>query len=101
MGPIARNIRVSDRQKETMLDFMNNHSEFAAGRFTGPQGKEKKMQMWAKLTTLLNSDGTGASKPVDKWIKVCITSFLIIIPCSSFNDRVLYIKLNKVQAILA
>jgi hypothetical protein len=59
-------------QKEKMLDFMDFNPDFAAGRLLGPLGRRKSVNLWEKLATILNSEGTGASKTAEKWKGVCI-----------------------------
>lgn len=52
-----------------ILDFMENHREFATGRLIGINGREVNKKLWGDLASKLNSLGLGI-RPVEKWQKV-------------------------------
>lgn len=64
---LTKNVKISDCQKTKLLDYMNVHPEFAAGRLLGPLGRQNAEIMWHEVATMLNSDGQGTSKTPDKW----------------------------------
>lgn len=53
----------------TMVEFMENNREFATGRLTVLNAREKFRALWQELTNLLNALGYG-SRTVEKWQKV-------------------------------
>ncbi|KYN07982.1 hypothetical protein ALC62_01043 [Cyphomyrmex costatus] len=46
---------------------MESHSEFAAGKFLGKEGKLHYAQQWERLTEILNSLSTGPGKTTKQW----------------------------------
>ena len=60
--------RTSKAQKEHLIDYMNAHSEFAAGRNCGQMGQKNQERQWERLADALN--GLGNVKTVAQWQKV-------------------------------
>jgi hypothetical protein len=62
-----------------MLEFMKNHSMFAAGRFLAADGAKLKAQLLQQMTDELNAVAAGCTKTGDKWLKV--STVLISLHC--------------------
>lgn len=58
-----------------MLDFMKNHSQFAAGRFVAADGAKVKARLLQQMSDELNAVGGGCTKSGDKWFKVSVCVF--------------------------
>lgn len=61
--------KIRESHWEIMLEYMEEHKDFANGRFIGAQGREIQKKMWIELSNKLNSLGFG-NKTADKWQKV-------------------------------
>lgn len=64
--------RVTERQFKIILDFMEQRPELLSGKFTSTFTAATKNLLWQQLTKLLNADGLGPVKSLDKWVKVSI-----------------------------
>ncbi|XP_072399675.1 uncharacterized protein [Diabrotica undecimpunctata] len=60
--------KLTEGHWNVLLEFMEQHKEFAKGQFSGPTGRIIQRKLWEELAQLLNSLGEG-SKPVEKWQK--------------------------------
>lgn len=69
--------RVTDRQREIILDYMESNEDLLTGRFTAQFTKHHLDTLWNDVTLRLNSEGNGAVKDVKKWKKVFIISRLL------------------------
>ncbi|CAG9836292.1 unnamed protein product [Diabrotica balteata] len=65
--------KLTESHWNVLLEFMEQHKEFAKGQFSGPTGRIIQRKLWEELAQLLNSLGEG-SKPVEKWQKIPSTS---------------------------
>ncbi|XP_068993177.1 uncharacterized protein [Neodiprion pinetum] len=63
-----RSHKHNSKQRKYLIEYMNNHREFAAGRLIGAQGKAKGDELWKALTRELNS--LGFEKTQIQWQKV-------------------------------
>ncbi|XP_067208365.1 uncharacterized protein [Linepithema humile] len=63
-------MNVTDKQKETLLEFMKIHPDFGRGRIRS-KGESKKQldQLWAQLAEKVNSSGCGPQKTSKEWAK--------------------------------
>lgn len=61
--------RPKEEHLETIIQFMENHPDFATGRLSVANARKKFKELWQDLTNKLNSLGEG-SRPVEKWQKV-------------------------------
>lgn len=59
-----KGVRMSKIQKIKMVEFMEEHQDFARGN-----AHEKTEELWKKLSEILNSSG-GSQKSVDQWKRV-------------------------------
>lgn len=64
--------RLQVQHVEVLADFMESNPEFARGRLSVANAKEKFKELWSQLTNRLNSLGLGV-KTVEKWQKVIIS----------------------------
>lgn len=55
---------------------METHSEFAATKYLGKEGKHH-LQQWEKLKLLLNALPNGSEKTVKQWQTVSILSLIL------------------------
>jgi len=62
--------KVSTRQIEYLVIYMQNHAAFATNKLLGAQGKIIHDKQWQDLTEKLNSI-EGPIKTVENWKKVC------------------------------
>ncbi|XP_041972871.1 uncharacterized protein LOC121728701 [Aricia agestis] len=58
----------SPQQLETMVTFMEEHGDLSKPS-NSAKGRIEMLRRWEQLTSLLNSNGTGDSKPTEKWRK--------------------------------
>ncbi|KFM67842.1 hypothetical protein X975_00642, partial [Stegodyphus mimosarum] len=68
-----RSCRITSRQLETLVTFMEKHPEFSSGKLTPEMNKSTRKEMWEQLALQLNYDGWGPIKTADQWRKVCMT----------------------------
>lgn len=61
--------KMSLRQKEIMVEFMEDHPDFAKQKLLGNDGKKTRKAMWEILTTQLNCVN-GPKKTSQKWQRV-------------------------------
>lgn len=61
--------RLKEQHLEIIVQYMEEHPDFATGRLCVANSKEKFKCMWQELTSKLNSLGYGI-RPVEKWQKV-------------------------------
>lgn len=61
-----RSSRASIMQIEDLVSYMEKHSNFAAGRFTGSDGKLQLQRQWEELSKRLNYL-QGPEKSVKQW----------------------------------
>lgn len=64
---VKRGAKINKAQKEQLLSYMETHSRLAKSQMCGSNGNILADQMWTALAARLNSDGSGATKTVDKW----------------------------------
>jgi len=62
--------KVSTRQIEYLVTYMQNHAAFATNKLLGARGKVVHDKQWQDLTEKLNSI-EGPTKTVENWKKVC------------------------------
>jgi hypothetical protein len=70
---------VSSKQREIMLEFMEENQELAYNKWVGPLGAQKKERLWLQLSQILNSCPSGATKDAGKWAKVIKYIFTIFL----------------------
>ncbi|XP_031344729.1 uncharacterized protein LOC116171854 [Photinus pyralis] len=63
--------KMTPEQKTIMVEFMEDHPDFAKGKLLGNDGKQNRKAMWDILTTQLNSV-IGPKKTSHKWQRVWI-----------------------------
>lgn len=68
----TRAVRTSTAQYETLLSYMELHSEFAAGKFLTKEGKTHHSKQWEDLGNKLNSLSNGTEKTTKQWQTVNI-----------------------------
>lgn len=81
--------KVSNSQREKMLDYFEMHPELVSGRFTATFTKQVHDKLWEELKIQLNSEGSGAVKDVPKWKKVIIiilNKSILAKKCSLLNE---------------
>lgn len=61
--------KVQGTHWEILINYMENHKDFARGRISGPTGRETLRKLWQELALQLNAAGLG-ERPVEKWQKV-------------------------------
>lgn len=61
--------KLQEEHLETFIDFMENHKEFATGRLSIANSREKFRELWKDLAQKLNALGHGI-RPIEKWQKV-------------------------------
>ncbi|XP_037962930.1 uncharacterized protein LOC119690864 isoform X2 [Plutella xylostella] len=60
--------KVSDRQMEILLEFVEKNKELAVGRYPpGPLGIQAARRLWDSAALQLNSIGSGVTKTGQKW----------------------------------
>ncbi|KAJ8912720.1 hypothetical protein NQ315_012274, partial [Exocentrus adspersus] len=62
------NFKVKGEHWEVLIEYMENHKDFACGRVTAINARETYKKRWTELCTKLNSLGHGV-RPVEKWQK--------------------------------
>ncbi|XP_023939248.1 uncharacterized protein LOC112046719 [Bicyclus anynana] len=60
---------VSYDQVKTIIDFMGQHVDFAAGSLRSLEARHASKTLWNELTKTLNDSRTGARKSCDGWSK--------------------------------
>lgn len=70
MSRIKRSKKTTLYQYEIMLDFFENHPEMVTGKLTDSFTAQRREELWAELSTLLNSVNYGPQKTPIKWRKV-------------------------------
>ncbi|KAK3911136.1 Tubby-like F-box protein 10 [Frankliniella fusca] len=58
---------VTPEQKKIMLDFMEKHPDFAAGRVHAEQGSQCFNRLWDNLAKLLHKVPNGSIKTITQW----------------------------------
>jgi len=66
-----RAARTTQTQYEELIKYMEEHSEFAAGKFLTKEGRNRNMQQWEELKTYLNSLSCAVGKSTKQWQTVC------------------------------
>lgn len=61
--------KVSTGQLDILLDFLEQHADFATGRITSTFTSQLRDQFWDELALSLNSGDVGPKKEVVKWKK--------------------------------
>lgn len=79
---MKRDNRVSEKQKEIMIEFVMDNAEFAKNKLLGVEGRKLPNSLWCVLTLALNNE--GAEKAVKKWQRVSTLLLLL-------NDILLYV----------
>lgn len=64
--------RISNEQREELIDAISANYILATGRFVDCDGKSKKEDFWRNLTESLNLLGNLKSKT--EWQKVCLST---------------------------
>lgn len=62
------NKKVTNQQKQAIVDFMQENYAVLMGKFTGMEGRLKKNQKWKEFGDVLNKLGPP-TKELDKWKK--------------------------------
>ncbi|XP_020298622.1 uncharacterized protein LOC109862869 [Pseudomyrmex gracilis] len=62
-------MNVTEKQKEVMLNFMNEHPDFGRGLRYKSENKRKMDELWEKLAKILNAVGFGSCKSSKEWAK--------------------------------
>lgn len=70
MLPVKRSKKITLDQYDIMLDFLESHPEMAIGKTTDSFNSQRREELWADLTLLLNSVSVGPQKTPAKWRKV-------------------------------
>ncbi|CAH1101479.1 unnamed protein product [Psylliodes chrysocephalus] len=60
--------KIKEEHMEVLIDFMETHNDFATGRLSTNNAKEKYKLLWTELTIRLNSLGLG-ERTKEKWQK--------------------------------
>ncbi|KAK4882302.1 hypothetical protein RN001_005621 [Aquatica leii] len=63
--------KITAVQKENLISFMEDHSDFAEGKLLGVDGRKVRAALWEILATQLNSCD-GPKKSTTKWQRVWI-----------------------------
>ncbi|KAL0808780.1 hypothetical protein ABMA28_012460 [Loxostege sticticalis] len=63
-------MRTSAHQYDLIVTYMEQHGDITKPLSNNAQGKLRALQKWAELQHILNADGSGDSKTIDKWKKV-------------------------------
>lgn len=61
--------KIKEEHWLTIIEFMEEHRDFANGKFSSVNGRDQFKKLWAELTSKLNGLGYG-EKPAEKWQKV-------------------------------
>ncbi|KAK3910208.1 Cyclic pyranopterin monophosphate synthase [Frankliniella fusca] len=61
--------RVTMKQREVMVAFMQDNNALATGRFTTSDGAKQKARLTKEFSDKLNAVADGATKTPDKWMK--------------------------------
>ncbi|KAJ1521975.1 hypothetical protein ONE63_002304 [Megalurothrips usitatus] len=61
--------KITQAQREMMLNFMRDHPCLSTGRFTAPDGAKRKQRLLEEMTGQLNACAMGATKSGEKWMK--------------------------------
>ncbi|KAJ1525508.1 hypothetical protein ONE63_010316 [Megalurothrips usitatus] len=61
--------RVTMKQREVMVEFMQENNALATGRFTTADGAKIKARLTRAFSDKMNSVADGATKTPDKWMK--------------------------------
>ncbi|XP_067207126.1 uncharacterized protein [Linepithema humile] len=56
-------------QRQIMIQFMEEHPDFAQNRIQGPEARKQTAHLWEQLANELNCCGYGATKSTEKWMK--------------------------------
>ncbi|KAL0811968.1 hypothetical protein ABMA28_009366 [Loxostege sticticalis] len=62
-------MRTSAHQYDLIVTYMEQHGDITKPLSNNAQGKLRALQKWAELQHILNADGSGDSKTIDKWKK--------------------------------
>jgi ABC-type bacteriocin/lantibiotic exporter with double-glycine peptidase domain len=65
-----RGCNINKRQKELLVEFLQNHSDLLKGKFTSTFTHRKAKQLWEEIAYQLNEIPNGANKSWDQWRKV-------------------------------
>ncbi|XP_075149071.1 uncharacterized protein LOC142223084 [Haematobia irritans] len=68
---VKKNQRISKQQKQTLVEYMANHLEFARGQFGSMHANSSNKEQWETLRNTLNSLG-GSHKTIEQWKKCWI-----------------------------
>lgn len=71
-----KNVKVSQRQKEALIDFMGANFSVLFGKFSSSSGKIVKDKKWNEITNQLNLLGPP-TKDIEKWKRVRILVLFI------------------------
>lgn len=63
--------KISVEQREMMVAFMESNDKFVEGKFSASFTQDMHSELWKDLAAQLNSLGSGATKNVMQWKKVC------------------------------
>jgi len=72
----TRSVRTSTAQYETLLSYMECHSDFAASKFLTKEGKIHHIKQWEELAKKLNELSPGSEKTTKQWQTVKIFNSL-------------------------
>ena len=87
---------LSQKQKEILLDYMEEHKEFARRDITvlGPNVFKVWRQMWTNLSYRLNE--AGSSNSTDKWMQVKTDQPVFLIKTNSQTiTTIIFLKLTS------
>lgn len=65
----SNQFKLNEEHWHVLIEFMENHRDFACGRFSGVNGREIHRKLWSEVVNLLNSLGYG-TRTIEKWQKV-------------------------------
>jgi hypothetical protein len=65
-----RGSNVNKRQKELLVEFLQNHSDLLKGKFTSTFTHRNPKQLWEEIAYQLNEILNGDNKSWDQWRKV-------------------------------
>ncbi|KAJ8710264.1 hypothetical protein PYW07_009630 [Mythimna separata] len=66
---MSRNAAPSLEQLEKLVSFLENEPWLAMGHARTANARIRSRQAWSKITTALNSDGSGCTKTSEQWCK--------------------------------
>lgn len=77
--PTTSHRKVNSRQKDYLVDFMQQNYNLLYGKFKNDHGDETKNRVWSRLTEEINKLGPP-HKDNAKWKKVSIIFLLSLLP---------------------